>query len=275
MKYFVGIDIGSTTIKIVLIDHAGEMVAKVASPTGSMFNKYAMESLDRLLENNDLSRDNISYMVSTGYGRKLFKISNENVNELTANATGARNCLGNGDRVKTIINVGGQDTKVILLDDNGKMTNFFMNDKCAAGTGRFLDISARNLEVEVDQLEKLHFEAKDSPLPINSTCAVFAESEIISLLAAGHKSSEIASGIHYSIAKRIVRLAGRGRVEDAVLFDGGTALNKGMLNALENELMRPVFVNPFPQFTTAFGAALIAKERHSYNGLDIHKKNML
>jgi len=140
-----------------------------------------------------------------------------------------------------------------------------MNDKCAAGTGRFLDISARNLEVEVDQMEILHFEAKDTPLPINSTCAVFAESEIISLLAAGHQSSEIASGIHYSIAKRIVRMAGRGRVEDSVLFDGGTALNKGMVDALENELMRPVFVNPFPQFTTAFGAALAAKERYINN----------
>lgn len=265
MKYFVGVDIGSTTIKIVLIDNEGQMVDRVASPTGSMFNKNALENLDRLLANNNLTRDNISYMVSTGYGRKLFKLSNENVNELTANATGALNCLGNGDRVRTIINVGGQDTKVIVLDDIGKMTNFFMNDKCAAGTGRFLDISARNLEVDVDQLQELHFKAKDSPLPINSTCAVFAESEIISLLAAGHKSSEIASGIHYSIAKRIVRLAGRGKIEDAVLFDGGTALNKGMVDALENELMRPVYVNSFPQFTTAFGAAIKALEKYNSN----------
>ena len=265
MQYYVGIDIGSTTIKIVLTDETEKMIDKIASPTGSMFNKNALDSLDRLLASNNLTRENISYMVSTGYGRKLFKTSNENINELTANAKGARNCLGNGDKVKTIINVGGQDTKIIILDNDGKMTNFFMNDKCAAGTGRFLDISARNLEVEVDQMEILHFEAKDTPLPINSTCAVFAESEIISLLAAGHNSSEIASGIHYSIAKRIVRLAGRGRVEDSVLFDGGTALNKGMLDALENELMRPVFVNPFPQFTTAFGAALIAKEGYINN----------
>ncbi len=265
MEYFIGVDIGSTTIKIVLIDELGKMIDKIASPTGSMFNKNALESLDRLLEKNSLNRENILYIVSTGYGRKLFKTSNENINELTANAKGARNCLGDGEKVKTIINVGGQDTKVILLDDSGKMTNFFMNDKCAAGTGRFLDISARNLEVEVDQLETLHFEAKDTPLPINSICAVFAESEIISLLAAGHQSSEIASGIHYSIAKRIMRLAGRGRVEDAVLFDGGTALNKGMVDALENELMRPVYVNSFPQFTTAYGAALIALERYSYD----------
>ena len=265
MKYYLGVDIGSTTIKIVLIDEFGEMVDKIASPTGSMFNKNALESLDRLLKSNNISKENLAYIVSTGYGRKLFKISNENVNELTANAKGARNCLGDEFKVKTIINVGGQDTKVILLDDDGKMTNFFMNDKCAVGTGRFLDISARNLEVEVQELEVLHFEAKDTPLPINSICAVFAESEIISLLAAGHNTSEIASGIHYSIAKRILRLANRGRIEDTVLFDGGTALNKGMADALENELMRPIHINSFPQFTTSYGAALIAKERYLDN----------
>ncbi|MEN8187960.1 MAG: acyl-CoA dehydratase activase [Bacteroidota bacterium] len=262
MGYFLGVDIGSTTIKIVLVDETGKMVDKIASPTGSMFNKNALESLGRLLDSNNLTKDDVKYIVSTGYGRKLFKISNENVNELTANAEGARNSLGDDLKVKTIINVGGQDTKVILLNEEGKMTNFFMNDKCAAGTGRFLDISARNLEVEVQELEVLHFKAKDTPLPINSICAVFAESEIISLLASGHHSSEIASGIHYSIAKRISRLANRGRIEDTVLFDGGTALNKGMVDALENELMRPVLVNSFPQFTTSYGAALIAKVRY-------------
>ncbi|MFK5856771.1 MAG: acyl-CoA dehydratase activase, partial [Bacteroidota bacterium] len=183
MQYFIGVDIGSTTIKIVLVDELGKMIDKIGSPTGSMFNKNALDSLERLLVSNKLKTEDISYIVSTGYGRKLFKISDENINELTANAKGALNCLGDNLKVKTIINVGGQDTKVILLDNNGKMTNFFMNDKCAAGTGRFLDISARNLEVEVDQLEILHFEAKDTPLPINSICAVFAESEIISLLA--------------------------------------------------------------------------------------------
>ncbi len=262
MKYFVGVDIGSTTIKIALVDEDGKMIDKIGSPTGSMFNKNALDSLDRLLKSNQLERSDINYLISTGYGRKLFKTSDENINELTANAKGARNSLGDDIKVKTIINVGGQDTKVIMLNEEGKMANFFMNDKCAAGTGRFLDISARNLEIEVDELERLHFEAKDTPLPINSICAVFAESEIISLLAAGHQSSEIASGIHYSIAKRIARMAGRGRIEDAVLFDGGTALNKGMVDALENELMRPVYVNDFPQFTTAYGAALIARERY-------------
>ncbi len=262
MKYFVGIDIGSTTIKISVINVEKELIAKGSSPTGSRFNQNAVDALDLLLYRNNIKKEDIVYTVSTGYGRKLFKGSDENVNELTANAAGAKVFQFDGAVIRTIINVGGQDTKVILLDDNGNIKNFVMNDKCAAGTGRFLDIAARNLEVDIVEMEGLHFEAKDSPLPVNSTCAVFAESEIISLLAAGHKVNEIVSGIHYSIAKRIARLAARGRIEDDVLFDGGTALNKGMVEALENELMRKIYVHPHPQFTTAIGAAHIAWKKY-------------
>jgi (R)-2-hydroxyacyl-CoA dehydratese activating ATPase len=261
MRYFIGIDIGSTTIKIAIINEDKELVAKGSSPTGSRFNQNAIDALDLLLFRNKLNKEDIAYTVSTGYGRKLFKDSDENVNEITANAVGA-NVSKNGDpEIRTIINVGGQDTKVILLDKQGEISNFVMNDKCAAGTGRFLDIAARNLEVDVMELGDLHFESKDSPLPVNSTCAVFAESEIISLLAAGHKTSEIVSGIHYSIAKRIARLASRVRIEDGVLFDGGTALNKGMVDALENELMRKIHIQSYSQCTTAIGAAHIARDK--------------
>ncbi len=132
--------------------------------------------------------------------------------------------------------------------------------RCRHGT--FLDIAARNLEVDVEDLGKLHFQAIDRPLPINSTCAVFAESEIISLLAAGHNTSEIACGIHYSIAKRIARLASRIQLNDDVLFDGGPALNAGMIDALENELMRKVIVQPHPQYTTAIGASFYALQQY-------------
>jgi len=261
MEYFVGIDIGSTTIKIAIINEGKELVAKRSSPTGSRFNQNAVDALDLLLFRNNIKKEEIVYTVSTGYGRKLFKASDENVNELTANAVGAMASQQDGVKIRTIINVGGQDTKVILLNENGDIRNFVMNDKCAAGTGRFLDIAARNLEVDIIEMEGLHFEAKDSPLPVNSTCAVFAESEIISLLAAGHHVNEIVSGIHYSIARRIARLAARGRIEDDVLFDGGTALNKGMVDALENELMRKIYIHPHPQFTTAIGSAHIALKK--------------
>ncbi len=262
MAYFVGIDIGSTSIKIAIIDKNSELIAFNESPTGSRFNQNAIDALQFLMVKNEIAEESIQYTVSTGYGRRLFKKSNENINEITANAMGTKFQQNGDGKIRTIINVGGQDTKVIALTEDGDVNNFVMNDKCAAGTGRFLDMAARNLEVDIEELGGLHFEAHDSPLPVNSTCAVFAESEIISLLAAGHKKSEIISGIHYSIARRIARLARRLKIEDGVIFDGGAALNSGMVDALENELMRKISIQPQPQFTTAIGAAHIAKNKY-------------
>lgn len=262
-NYFAGIDIGSTTIKIVLADDKGALKDWIACPTGSRFSKNTTEALSRLLDRNGLTEEDLLYKVSTGYGRKLFKTADETISEITANAAGAGAVSCDGGRVKAIINIGGQDTKIILLDDEGHIRNFAMNDKCAAGTGRFLDVAARNLEVDIEELGSLHFESAGMPLPLNSTCAVFAESEIITLLAQGHGKSAIAAGIHYSIARRITRLARKVGVEDAVLFDGGPAMNKGMAAALEDELMRKIFVPDVPQITTAFGAALIARENYS------------
>jgi len=162
--------------------------------------------------------------------------------------------------VRTIINIGGQDLKVIVLDSEGHVVNFAMNDKCAAGTGRFLDVTARNLEIDVSELGECHTRMTGIPVTINSTCTVFAESEIISLLADGNGRDEIIAGIHYSIARRVARLAKRHGVEDLVFFDGGPALNKGLVMALEDELMRDIAVPEIPQITTAYGAALLARE---------------
>lgn len=262
MKYFIGIDIGSTAIKIAVLNDDKNICALGQSPTGSRFNLNTQDTLDRLFLDNQLDKSLIAYTVTTGYGRKLFKSGDENINELTSNVEGAIFMAPRGSNIQTIINIGGQDTKIIQLDQHYQMTNFVMNDKCAAGTGRFLDIAARNLEVDVGEMEQLHYQALDRPLPINSTCAVFAESEIISLLAAGHDTSEIACGIHYSIAKRIVRLASRIQMNDEVLFDGGPALNRGMIDAIENELMRKVVVQPHPQYTTAIGASVYALKQY-------------
>ncbi len=259
MGYFLGIDIGSTTIKIAIVDEKGRLIVSSVSPTGSRFNKNAIDAMEALLKRNNLSREDILYTVSTGYGRKLFKESDEMINEITANAAGALAIGKQYGQIRTIINVGGQDSKVISLDAEGNVKNFVMNDKCAAGTGRFLEMASRNLEVDIEEFSELHFQAHDSPLPINSTCAVFAESEIISLLAAGHHKDEIVAGIHYSIARRIARLAARIGIEDTVLFDGGAALNRGLVAALEDELMRKIVVAEHPQITTAIGAALLAK----------------
>ncbi|MFC2114003.1 acyl-CoA dehydratase activase [Bacteroidota bacterium] len=258
MKLFCGIDIGSSTIKVVLVDENHVQVAQSVSPTGSSFRQNAIDALSHLLEQNHFSREQIGYLVSTGYGRKLLPQADENVSEITANAIGSVHAVAGNQSIRTIINIGGQDSKVITLDANGFVKNFVMNDKCAAGTGRFLEMASRNLEVDIEDMGALHFAAKGTPMQVNSTCAVFAESEIISLLASGHHKEEIASGIHYSIARRIARLAQRAGIEDPVLFDGGTALNKGMVAALEDELMREVFVPDFPQITTALGAAVLA-----------------
>lgn len=258
MKCFAGIDMGSTAIKIVVINEQEEILAHQVSATGSHFHRNTQDALELLLGRARIRREDIAYLISTGYGRKLFKEADESVSEITANAAGARRRGRTAGAVRTIINIGGQDSKIILLDDEGHIRNFVMNDKCAAGTGRFLEMTARNLGMDVDALGE-HHRAAAAPLTINSTCTVFAESEIISLLANGHGREEIIAGVNYSIARRIVRLAKRIGIEDTVFFDGGPALNAGMVSALEDELMRRVVVPEMPQVTTALGAAVLAK----------------
>ncbi len=267
MHYFAGIDIGSTTIKIVLIDEEEHLVTEYVCPTGSHFHKHALAAFYHILGQNNISIDDVSYIISTGYGRKLFKEADDSISEISANAAGAGKCASLVGRVSTIINIGGQDLKIISLDNDGHVKNFAMNDKCAAGTGRFLDMMARNLEVEVEELGNHHLNSTGVPLTINSTCTVFAESEIIGLLAGGSGKAEIIAGIHYSIAKRVVRLSKRvGPLGEVIFFDGGPAMNKGLIRALEDELMHEIVVPENPQITTAYGAALIARENFHYGG---------
>lgn len=191
MNNFAGIDIGSTSIKIAITDAAGQLLAHKITPTGSLFHKNTMNAFTTLLHETGIDRSRITAIVSTGYGRKLFKEADLAVSEITANGTGASRLGGSYSAVRTIINIGGQDLKVIRLDADGHVQDFTMNDKCAAGTGRFLEMTARNLEIEVDELGAYHANAKGAPVVINSTCTVFAESEIISLLAAGHGKEEV------------------------------------------------------------------------------------
>lgn len=264
MKYFAGIDIGSTAIKISIADENKELVGHRISASGTMFYKYAHETLDSLLDELSLTRENIVYTVATGYGRKIFKEADENISEITANAIGARAAAREHGEIKTIINIGGQDSKAISLDEEGHVTNFAMNDRCAAGTGKFLDACAMNLEIGVDQLGEKHFKSSGTPLSINSTCAVFAESEIIGLLGNEHSVEDIVCGVHYSIAKRIVKLVKRVGIKEGIYFDGGPALNAGLVNAIENELGKEIFIPKFPQVTTSYGAAIIGIDSYNY-----------
>ncbi len=262
MKYFAGIDIGSTAIKVALVDEEGKHAGAHVTASGSLFHKNAKEALARLLEDKGLSHDDVHYLIATGYGRKLLKEADDSISEITANAIGAHETGKAFGGVRTIINIGGQDSKAIQLDNDGNVANFAMNDKCAAGTGRFLDVAARNLEIDLEELGDYHFNAENAPLSINSTCTVFAESEIIGLLANGHGKGEIIAGIHYSIAKRTARLAKRVGIEDRVYFDGGPALNKGLVAALEDEMQREILVPEHPQTTTAYGAAVLARSEY-------------
>lgn len=262
MSYFAGIDIGSTAIKAAVVDADGTLVGTRIAPTGSSFHKNAMETFEVLLAQHGITRDAVRFITATGYGRKLFKEADDSISEITANAIGACEAGKAYGGVRTIINIGGQDSKAIQIDASGNVNNFAMNDKCAAGTGRFLDVAARNLEIDLEELGDYHFGGSGAPLTINSTCAVFAESEIIGLLAKGHGKEEIVAGIHYSIARRTVRLAKRVGIEDRVYFDGGPALNKGLVAAIQDELGRELVIPEQPQITTAFGAAVLARSQY-------------
>lgn len=262
MSYFAGIDIGSTAIKAAVVDAEGALIGTHIAPTGSSFHKNAMETFEALLARHGIGREAVKFITATGYGRKLFKEADDSISEITANAVGAFEAGKAYGGVRTIINIGGQDSKAIQIDIHGNVSNFAMNDKCAAGTGRFLDVAARNLEIDLEELGDYHFGGHGTPLTINSTCAVFAESEIIGLLAKGHGKEEIVAGIHYSIARRTVRLAKRVGIEDRVYFDGGPALNKGLVAALQDELGRELVIPAEPQTTTAFGAAMLARSQY-------------
>jgi len=259
MICFAGIDVGSTAIKVAVVDEDGCIAGVHVTASGSLFHRNSTEALNTLLARLHLQRSDVRYMIATGYGRKLFKDADDSVSEITANAIGAFESGRALGGVRTIINIGGQDSKAIHIDDNGNVVNFVMNDKCAAGTGRFLDVAARNLELDLEELGDYHFKGDTPPLNINSTCTVFAESEIIGLLANGHGKPEIIAGIHYSIASRTVRLAKRIGIENRVYFDGGPALNRGLVAALQDELGRELVIPEHPQTTTAFGAAILAR----------------
>ena len=259
MIYFAGIDVGSTAIKVAVVDENGKVAGVHVTSSGSLFHKNSIDALNTLLNKLGLRREDVRYLIATGYGRKLFKEADDSISEITANAIGAFEAGKAYGGVRTIINIGGQDSKAIQIDNTGNVVNFAMNDKCAAGTGRFLDVAARNLELNLEDLGDCHFQASSAPLNINSTCTVFAESEIIGLLAKGHGKAEIIAGIHYSIASRTVRLAKRVGIEDRVYFDGGPALNKGLVAAIQDELGRELVVPEYPQTTTAFGAAIMAR----------------
>jgi predicted CoA-substrate-specific enzyme activase len=257
MKYYAGIDAGSTYVKAAIIDSDRTLRGYKVAPTGIDARTTSKEILEELCRQSGISTPDINAIVSTGYSRRRIDIAHGNVTEIKAHAAGAVWAAPEGSKIRTIIDIGGQDSKVIVIDGKGETVHFVMNDKCAAGTGRFLEALARVLELSVEDIGPLSHTSK-SPCRINSTCAVFAESEVISLLARGKSPEDIIAGIHESMAKRIGGMARKARFEPDILMTGGGALNPGLVAAFEDELMADIYVPKHPQFNGAIGAAIIA-----------------
>jgi (R)-2-hydroxyacyl-CoA dehydratese activating ATPase len=254
-----GVDIGSVAAKAVVLGDNGVFSFHVV-PTGADCNKAAEKALGLALDKVKANREQVGYIMATGYGRRAINFGNSSITEITANAKGAVYLGSSLGRVHTIINVGGQDTKVIVLDDMGTISNFAMNDKCAAGTGRFLEVIAHALQETIESFAQLSLKSSN-PATINSTCTVFAESEVVSLIADKIPKEDIIAGIHKGVAKRIADMASSAGAKEVIFFDGGGAKNIGLQTALERELGRKVFVPKLPQFTVALGAALFAFEK--------------
>ena len=263
--FFAGIDAGSRAVKAVLIKKpgAGIIIAKAVADQRPDQKKTIERLFRKLLADSAVKRSNITRIVATGYGRNLVSFADTTITEITCQAAGVHRLMPSA---KTIIDIGGQDTKVIFLDSAGRVRDFAANDRCAAGTGRFLELLADRLNVSVASLGKLAKKSRRAVL-INNTCAVFAETEIIGLLAAGISRYDIAAGVQKSIAERVASLAVRD-AEPPLCFTGGVAVIPRMGRALAVALGRIVSVAPQPQFTCALGAAILAG-RHSPNCVDI------
>ena len=254
--YTLGIDVGSTASKCIMLKDGKEIVAKSLIDVGAG-TSGPQRAIDAVLAEAGMTREQMDYVLATGYGRNaLMGLADKQMSELSCHAKGAAFLF---PEVHTVIDIGGQDVKVLHID-NGAMTNFQMNDKCAAGTGRFLDVMARVLEVKVEDLGRLGA-MSTKKVGISSTCTVFAESEVISQLSARIPLEDIAAGIHHSVAKRVAGMALRLGHPECTAMSGGVALNTGVVHAMTKELEFPILVDPLCQSAGAIGAAVLAWEK--------------
>lgn len=247
--YSIGIDSGSVATKGILFD-GSNILKKVIIPTGWSPKQASNEVLDILTQ--DIDKNNIKKIVGTGYGRVSMDFVDKKVTEITCHSKGIHFLNKN---IRTIIDIGGQDSKVISIDENGNVSNFIMNDKCAAGTGRFLQVTTNLLGSEVNNIDELAGESE--PQIISSMCTVFAESEIISLLAQDVSSSSIASGILLSIANKSTSMLSKIDIVDEIAFTGGVAKSKVLVNMMEKILNKKIYIAKDTQIIGALGAAVI------------------
>ncbi len=250
-----GMDIGSISTETVILK-ADKILSTSLVPTGAKSGMAAERSLTSALEQIHLEPGELAAIVTTGYGRASFPLATKRITEISCHARGA---FFVHPATRTVIDIGGQDSKVIRLDEHGRNVDFQMNDKCAAGTGRFLEVMAHVLEVKLEDLGRLS-RAAPRTIQISSTGTVFAESEVVSLIADNQPQEVIIRGLHDAIADRIVGLVRRVGVEEEVTLTGGVAKNEGVVSALQERLGVKIFVPPDPQMIGALGAALLARE---------------
>lgn len=256
--YTLGIDIGSTTSKCVILEDGDRLVSK-SLEVGGMGTTGPDDAVRGVMQASGLTSQDIDRTIVTGYGRMRFQGADGEVSELTCHALGASHIF---DGLRTVIDIGGQDAKIIALSPSGRMTNFVMNDKCAAGTGRFLDVMANILRIDVNDMGEIAAKAEGSA-QISSTCTVFAESEVISQMANGVRLPELVSGICDSVASRVSALARRVGVKEKVCMSGGVARNGAVKKALERNLEVEILTSPLSQYFGAIGAALYAYRQAS------------
>lgn len=254
--YFAGIDSGSTSTDVVILDRDKKMVTGVILPTGAGAAVGAERALEQALEQAGLQREDIDAIVTTGYGRTAIQDGDKSITEITCHARGAH-YLDPG--VRTVIDIGGQDSKVIRLDENGAVVNFVMNDKCAAGTGRFLEMMARTMEMSLDEMSKAGLHYKED-ITISSMCTVFAESEVVSLIAQNKPTDDIVHGLNKAVASKTAALAKRVGGEERYMMTGGVSKNQGLVKTLEEKLGTTLVVSEKAQLCGALGAALFAMD---------------
>ncbi len=254
--YYAGIDIGSTMTKVVVIDDDENIVSSVLGPTGAEHRRLANNVMRQALDKADLSIDKLLYIVATGYGRVNVPFADRQLTEITCHARGIVKLF---PEARTIIDIGGQDSKGIRIE-NGKVANFLMNDKCAAGTGRFLEIIAEILGVKIEELANLSLRAKEK-VSITNICTAYASQEVMAYLGKGIPAESIAAGLHSSLASRVCGMVNRIGIIREVVVTGGGAKNLALVKEIESHLGIPVLTPSEPLLSGALGAALIGRER--------------
>ncbi|MDP6962889.1 MAG: acyl-CoA dehydratase activase [Planctomycetota bacterium] len=256
MAYSAGVDVGSTQTKAVIIDEDRKIVARYLTDTGADVVAAAESAFQHSLKQHDILEEEVEWVIGTGYGRYRVTFGNEQVTEISCHGRGASHMFPD---TRTVIDMGGQDTKAIRVSASGEIDDFCMNDKCAAGTGRFLGAASAALEIPLEDLGSTALESSKG-VSISTTCTVFAESEVLSWLGRGKRVQDILWGVHESIATRSMGLLRRVGIEDEITFTGGVSRNEAMIKALEDALGKKMNVSEDCHYMGALGAALFAMD---------------